>query len=562
MSRRQFLFPVAASACLAFILSGCAADNGESLTDTETPTLDLTSERDLSSYRGQEVAWEECDSSWLIEAEGFSTAFSESLVECASVLVPATYLGSQDIPDFSIALMRLSPQDAEATGAIFINPGGPGGSGIEQVQYSEFPAALRDHYAFIGFDPRGVGHSDFADGSEIKCSTELDFISYFGESTPADEAEYLASIEESDQYYLDCADNNPYWWTLSTDHVVRDLDLVRDLVTPGEPLNFIGSSYGTTIAGRYVSEFPDTVGKIVFDSPTTVDTDRIQSALDDWEASERKLRGWLEGYADYADISFDNAVETLLYYRQQGDDDRLTGYAGFEDSAVDPGYAQSSEALLTNGIFALNYWPEDMAQEYFNSSMDDLVNYNWVGTLEWFAFALDGYDPDSLNGATLEDKDIIRSNEYEVRVIVNSMDYDSPELTEAEQRELSERFKEVAPIWSALYSDASGYEYFGPSLGISWNSLAREDESIPTPPTTPFIPSNPSGAQLLIVGSINESVTPYSFAQDTAKLLGSPLISVESDVHAPAAGYDNECLNNVLATYFLTDDVVDDTTCE
>jgi hypothetical protein len=67
---------------------------------------------------------------------------------------------------------------------------------------------------------------------------------------------------------------------------------------------------------------------------------------------------------------------------------------------------------------------------------------------------------------------------------------------------------------------------------------------------------------LLIVGSINESVTPYSFAQDTAKLLGSPLISVESDVHAPAAGYDNECLNDVLATYFLTDDVVGDTTCE
>ena len=94
MSRRQFLFPVAASACLALILGGCAADNGESLTDTETPTVDLTTERDLSSYRGQKVAWEECDSSWLIEAEGFSTAFSESLVECAQRSRPC-YLPGQ-----------------------------------------------------------------------------------------------------------------------------------------------------------------------------------------------------------------------------------------------------------------------------------------------------------------------------------------------------------------------------------------------------------------------------------------------------------------------------------
>jgi hypothetical protein len=63
------------------------------------------------------------------------------------------------------------------------------------------------------------------------------------------------------------------------------------------------------------------------------------------------------------------------------------------------------------------------------------------------------------------------------------------------------------------------------------------------------------------VGSINESVTPYSFAKDTAELLGSPLVSVESDVHAPAAWYDNDCINDVLIEYFLSDEPIESTTC-
>ena len=76
------------------------------------------------------------------------------------------------------------------------------------------------------------------------------------------------------------------------------------------------------------------------------------------------------------------------------------------------------------------------------------------------------------------------------------------------------------------------------------------------------ISSNLSGKQLLIVGSLNESVTPYSFAKDTAELLGSPLVSVETDIHAPAAGYDNDCINDVLIAYFLTDEPLQSITCE
>jgi hypothetical protein len=209
----------------------------------------------------------------------------------------------------------------------------------------------------------------------------------------------------------------------------------------------------------------------------------------------------------------------------------------------------------------LNYYPEADAQEIFNIGIDNATTYAWNGSFEWLAFTLDGYDADSLDGASLAEKNILRSNEYEIRVIVNTMDFSLPPLTEDEQREWNTRVQEVAPLTWELYSDDSGYEYIGPPKGLDWRVIALDDDAIPDPPSVPFVPSNPSGKQLLIIGSLFESVTPFSFAEDTAKLLGSPLITVESDRHAPAAGYGIDCLNDVLIRYFLSEDTIEAKTC-
>jgi len=561
--------PWATLALAALAVSGCTAGMGGEDTPstardtTGRDTSALEGERDLTPYLAQDFSWGECDTEWFMDTESQSGAFTQSVIECAEVLVPATYIGTNDIPDFSIALMRAmrTPSSTGLDPAIFINPGGPGGSGIEQLQWSDFPEQIHQEFAFIGFDPRGVGFSDFSDGSEIECSDELDYLSYFGEASPANEAEIDAGVATSDEYYEDCAAANPYWWTLSTDNVAKDLNIIRHLVTPDQPLNFIGSSYGTTIAGRYVSNYPEWVGKIVFDSPTTVDDDRIESALINFEANEVKLRGFVEGYAAYSEISFEEAWDRVLEVRQMADDQLLGGYAGFRVNPAGAEGLESSEALFLRGIIMLNYYPADVAQNIFNQGMEGAYLFGWNGTFEWLAFSLDGYDPDSLEGATLSAKNIIRSNEFEVRVIVNSMDYSADPLTEAQQRELSARAQKIAPLLSQLYSDSNGYEYFGPPKGLDWDTLATRDDRIPNPPTTPFVPSNPSGKPLLIVGSLNESVTPYAFAKDTAALLGATLVSVAGETHAPAAGYDNDCINDVLIQFFLSDEPLTDVSC-
>ena len=517
--------------------------------------------RDLAEYQAQTATWQECDGDFLLDEPQRSKVFKASTIDCASMLVPAVYTGTDEVKNFKLQMMRLSrASDSDFMGTIFINPGGPGGSGIEQLQASNFPYALTKHFDIIGFDPRGVGKSTFEDGSEIKCSDELDYKSYFeGEGSPANEAEYKASVATGDAYMKDCSERNPLWWTLSTANVVEDLELMRQVVTGDEPLNFIGTSYGTTIAGMYVTKYPANVGKIVLDSPTTVDDDPIASALEDAKASEAKLNKYLKGYAKYAKISEEEAWQLLLDLRQAADDDMLYGFAGFELMMDE--YQKSSETVFLRGIQALQYMPEDQAIEAFNQAMDELRDYRWNGAFEWYTFWMDGYDPDSLTGATLAKKKIERSNLYEVMVIVNTMDFTQPDMSVEDQKKLASEFEKVAPRWTELSRDSSGYVYFGPSLGLSWSGIALDDTKIPDPPTMPLERKNKSGKELLVIGSTKESVTPFSFAKDTAKLLKSPLISVDSATHGPAAGYDIKCLNDVLIDFFVNNADVDDQSC-
>ena len=194
---------VASAAVVALTLAACTTATEPPVLSEEETALLMTGDRDLTPYLNQDFSWGSCPTDWIVE--GPSAVLAQSEVECGTVLVPATYQGNQDIPDFSLAVMRVIRDGAESnpTTGIFINPGGPGGSGLEQVQTSNFPKELHDEFPFIGFDPRGVGFSDFSDGTEIECSDELDYISYFQEGSPASEAELDVLVEGSDAYYQD-----------------------------------------------------------------------------------------------------------------------------------------------------------------------------------------------------------------------------------------------------------------------------------------------------------------------------------------------------------------------
>jgi hypothetical protein len=221
----------------------------------------------------------------------------------------------------------------------------------------------------------------------------------------------------------------------------------------------------------------------------------------------------------------------------------------------------SSEYLLTRGILALNYMPEEDAIKEFNTALDELYQYAWNARFEWYSFNMDGYDANELEGSSLAAKKFVRSNEFEVMTIVNTMDFAPAEKSSDERKKNYELVKAAAPKWNKLNSDSTGYEYFGEYKGLSWDSIARADSAIPDPPTEPLARTNTSGKELLIVGATREAVTPFSFSKDTAKQLKSPLIAVDSAEHAPAGSYSVACLNRILVKFFTTDEKVNSQTC-
>ena len=123
---------IALTAALTTTLSGCfllPSDGG-------TSKPEKTADSEFAEYFNQEVEWEDCGA-----------------LECASIDVPIDWEDEKS-DSVQIALAK-QPAADDSQGTIFVNPGGPGGSGVEFVEYA-VTQDLADNFDIVGWDPRGV----------------------------------------------------------------------------------------------------------------------------------------------------------------------------------------------------------------------------------------------------------------------------------------------------------------------------------------------------------------------------------------------------------------------
>ncbi|MFI7547291.1 alpha/beta fold hydrolase [Actinoplanes sp. NPDC049599] len=194
------------------------------------------------------VAWTAC-------GDGF---------ECATVPAPLDHdrpLGVQ----IGLALVRQPAADpARRIGSLLLNPGGPGGSGVEFARAAAraLPAELQARFDIVGFDPRGI-HA----GTPLRCFagyeqalavlTPLPF-----PDTPAEERARRVS---DDRLAAACARHGGAVRDhMSSADAARDLDLLRRRL--GDPqLTYLGYSYGSLLGQNYANLFPDRVRALVID---------------------------------------------------------------------------------------------------------------------------------------------------------------------------------------------------------------------------------------------------------------------------------------------------------
>ena len=185
--------------------------------------------------------------------------------ECGQVQVPLDH----DDPDgtaISIALVRLPAADpTRRIGSLFLNPGGPGGSGVDFALFGGpilFGSELRARFDLVGFDPRGIARS-----TALRCfGTSRQWFPFFTPFafpvTPDEEAAWAAG----DRFLADaCAQRGSRIIDhMATADVARDLDLLRQAVGD-EQLTFVGYSYGSYLGVTYANLFPENVRAVVVD---------------------------------------------------------------------------------------------------------------------------------------------------------------------------------------------------------------------------------------------------------------------------------------------------------
>jgi pimeloyl-ACP methyl ester carboxylesterase len=185
--------------------------------------------------------------------------------ECATARVPLDYdkpRGAQ----ISLALIRLPAGDpAHRLGSVFLNPGGPGGSGVDFVHDLGrllFTAQVRARFDLVGFDPRGIMRS-----TPLRCFATLEqalaVLPPF--PFPVTRAEEGIWVQSDRQLAAACAQRGgPILDHMATADAARDLDLLRRAVGD-KRLSYVGYSYGSYLGTTYANLFPSKVRALTVD---------------------------------------------------------------------------------------------------------------------------------------------------------------------------------------------------------------------------------------------------------------------------------------------------------
>jgi pimeloyl-ACP methyl ester carboxylesterase len=454
----------------------------------ETPTT-------LGAYYAQELRWQSCYENY----------------QCADLLVPIDYT-NLETGTFNISVLKYPTTNEKKLGSLIVNPGGPGGSGVDYAYAAEylFSPAILNAYDIVGFDPRGVSRSE-----PIICLTdeELD-ANYASDAKPDNEKEFAQTLIDSKKFIQQCEKKNKHLTSFSTANAARDMDILRQAVGDKQ-LNYMGKSYGTFLGTLYAQFFPDKVGRMVLDGA-------VDPTISDFQQSLTQAIGFDKAFAAFAGDcnkrsncplpkDKDAAIEFMKQLYKQAEKKPL---------ATKSNNRILSESSMVLGTASALYdsatgWPDlrEAITEAKNGEGDTFLKLadEYTGRLEEGSY---------------------RNNEFDSAAIIDCLDFQDRRSIKDMKKD-AQVFDENAPL-------------FGPYLAYSGLGCKYFE----TPKATRILPTK-TAKPILIIGTTGDPATPYEWAQGLNKLLtNSVLLSLTSDGHT-GQGQGNTCVDSQVDNFYL-----------
>lgn len=450
--------------------------------------------RGLSRYQHQRLRWKACKKN----------------EQCATVLVPLDY-GQPDGTAITLAMAKKPATAHKKLGTLFIDPGGPGASGISFVSY--FQAKGLGGYDIVGWDPRGVGQSTPVScaGFDLDAYTSMDV-------SPDNAGEQQDLLEANRQLGLACLrKSGTLLQHISTFEVARDLDLLRGLVGDAQA-NLYGASYGTQIGATYAQLFPRHVGRLVLDGAVNITDNTSVSQAQGFERALDGFANWCAKRKCQLGASQAAVLKTIASFWRQMDGQPLAA-----------GNRRLTQQLAVTGVTYLLYFPPKVYPYVLQAVQKAVVDHDGRYLLAW---------------ADQSNERSPRGSYGQINVAFPSIRcLDAPDHGVQGEIRLAQQANRKAPT-------------LGPVLGPD---LVCAEWPVKAVPQVKLV--GRGAAPILVIGTTGDPATPYDYAVWMAKQLQSGVLVSYRGFGHTAYG-QSPCVEKVVLAYFNHHKVPrDGTTC-
>jgi pimeloyl-ACP methyl ester carboxylesterase len=493
--KKRTPFLTALTLAFALVATGCASNVA-----IEKPLSDL------AAYENQKLDWATC-------YEDF---------ECTDLRVPIDY-ADLTVGTFKLAVLRYTAQDQKnRIGSLIVNPGGPGGSGVDYAYNAEyvFDPDVLDRYDIVGFDPRGVDRS-----APIECLTDEETdASYASDAKPDTEAELEKALADSEDFIKKCEEKNEFLTHYSTAESARDMDILRAALGD-KKINFFGKSYGTYLGTLYAQFFPNKVGRMILDGALDPNISILEQNISQAVGFDIALDAFLADCAKQDDCP-------LPANRQEA---TAAIIALFTTAATNPlprktkvenDERVATESLIVLGTASALYDDVDGWPKLRTAFLEGQRGFG-----DTFLDLADQYTGRSSDGMYM-------SNELDSGAVIDCLDWPDTRSIEKTKAE-AQRFTDRAPVFGPYLAYTNiACKFLTPPVKDKLTRTTNKITSIETAP-------------ILVIGTTRDPATPYDWAVGLHEIFTtSKLISLDADGHT-GQGRGSACVDNAVDSYLL-----------